>query len=66
MHESDDDDTGLDEDELEILKDAGIIATLSKSGDRHNIKRNMWSLSRMRKVCWELRDNLMPQHDNTQ
>ena len=55
MHESDDDDTGLDEDELEILKDAGIIVTLSKSGGRHNIKRNMWSLSRMRKVCWELR-----------
>ena len=35
VHESDDDnDAGLDEDELEILKDAGIIARLSKTRKR--------------------------------
>jgi len=35
VHESDDDDdTGLDEDELEILKDAGIIARSSKTHKR--------------------------------
>ncbi|KAF8274105.1 small-subunit processome [Lactarius quietus] len=34
VHVSDDDDAGLDEDELEILKDAGIIATSSKARKR--------------------------------
>ena len=34
VHESDDDDAGLDEDELEILKDAGIIARPLKTRKR--------------------------------
>jgi hypothetical protein len=37
VHESgDDDDTGLDEDELEILKDAGIISRPSKTRKRRS------------------------------
>jgi hypothetical protein len=36
VHESDDDDAGLDEDELEILKDAGIIARPSKTRKRRS------------------------------
>jgi U3 small nucleolar RNA-associated protein 11 len=36
VHESDDDDAGLDEDELEIVKDAGIIATSSKTRKRRS------------------------------
>ncbi|KAI9460568.1 u3 small nucleolar RNA-associated protein 11 [Lactarius psammicola] len=39
VHESDDDDdTGLDEDELEILKDAGIIAKSSKTRKRRTLR----------------------------
>ena len=36
MDESDDDNAGLDEDELEILKDAGIIARPSKTRKRRS------------------------------
>jgi len=36
LHDSDDDDTGLEEDELEILKDAGIIVRPSKTRKRRS------------------------------
>lgn len=38
VQESDDGDTGLDEDELEILKDAGIIVRSSKTRKRRSLR----------------------------
>lgn len=39
VHQAEDDDTGLDEEELEILRDAGVVAGPSKVGRKRRSSR---------------------------